>query len=439
MSIVQFLRMFWARRLLILGTTLSCLLGAALIILIEPPSWAAHSRMMLNVFKPDPVTGEVIAGPALRSYVSTQVQLMKDYSVVGPLVDQLGWATDPRLIEQYHKSGDVRDFRHWLAQRIIQNTKVKLLEDSNILDLSYSGPTPDQARTVADALRRSYMETSVAFKRQQASQSADWYQQQANKAKVALATAQDAIAAYEKESGVVLQSDSTDLEAARLQALAQSPAGSEMASVYSSPAATQLAQVDSQLAQQSRILGPNHPELKQLMAQRDALKAQVGGERAAASRAAAGTQIKQAVQEQKARVIADSSKTARLKQLQADVDIRKDEYNKTAQRSAELRQQALTDDSGLTVLGPATTPKDPDFPNIPLILGGAFLGGFGIGVLLALIIELVNRRVRSPEDLQRGLDAPLLAVIESTTNAPAGPKTRPARRGGSKTSKLAQA
>ncbi len=437
MSIVQFFRIFWVRRWLILGTTISCLLGAGLIILIAPASWAAHSRVMLNVLKADPVTGDVIAGQALRSYVSTQAQLMQDYSVVGPVVDQLGWATDPRLIEEYRTSGDVRDFRHWLAQRIIQNTKAKLLEDSNILDLSYTGTTPEQARVVTDALRKSYVETSVAFKRQQASASADWYQQQADKAKAALTAAQDAMAAYEKQSGVVLQTETTDLGQAQLQALAQAPAGNDMASVITSPASMQLAQVESQIAQESHILGPNHPELRQLMTQRDALRTQVASQKAAAARAAAGTQIRQAVQEQKARVIADSSKTARLKQLQADVDIRKEEYNRTAQRAAELRQQALTDDAGLTVLGPATTPKDPTFPKVPLIFASAFVGGFGIGLLLALIIELVNRRVRSIEDLQRELDAPLLAVIPSPPEQAAPTKVRAVRRKVAKTSKLA--
>jgi hypothetical protein len=65
------------------------------------------------------------------------------------------------------------------------------------------------------------------------------------------------------------------------------------------------------------------------------------------------------------------------------------------------------------------TPTKPAFPNKLLILGGALGLGAGLGLVLAVLVELLNRRVRGVEDLdfEGGLEC--LAVVGS-----AAPKVR---------------
>src|SRR5476651_1013298 len=131
MSLIQFWRILWARRLIILGTTICCLVGGIAVIMIVPPRWKADASVFLNLLKPDPVTGLVITEQS-RSYVATQVELITDYSVVGPAVDKLGWLSDPNMIQQYQSraSSDTRDFRHWLAQMITDRTKAAIEDGS---------------------------------------------------------------------------------------------------------------------------------------------------------------------------------------------------------------------------------------------------------------------------------------------------------------------
>src|SRR5262249_47605720 len=156
--------------------------------LVIPPRWEGDSRVMLNLLKPDPVTDQVVGGPSSRSYIASQISLITDYSVASRVVDDLGWLADPNLIQQYQgrSSDDTRDFRHWAAQLIMDRTKVEITEGSNILDIKYRGTTPESARTVADAVRKSYLDTSVALRRADANKDADWFDAQALKAKVAL-------------------------------------------------------------------------------------------------------------------------------------------------------------------------------------------------------------------------------------------------------------
>ncbi len=98
MSLIQFWRILRARWLLIVATTVFCLGGGILAVQLMAPRWDAEAHVLLNLLKPDPVTGEMLGGGASRAYIGTQVGLITDYSVVGQAVDKLGWLSDPNLI-----------------------------------------------------------------------------------------------------------------------------------------------------------------------------------------------------------------------------------------------------------------------------------------------------------------------------------------------------
>jgi uncharacterized protein involved in exopolysaccharide biosynthesis len=409
MSLIQFWRILWAWRVLILSTTLCCLLGGFAVILTVPPRWQADAHVFLNLLKPDPVTGQLI-GADPRAYVATQIELIADYSVVGQAVDKLGWLSEPDLILQYQNrsKNDTRDFRHWLAQIIIDRTKANVLDESNILHISYTGSSPDGAKAVADALMQSYLDTSLAFKRADANKNADWFGLQAKKAKDSLEAAEAAETTFERENGVVLtQDEKTDLDSARLAAMVMQ--GTASGAMGGSSADAQLAQTNVDIKNAAATLGANHPELQNLRVKQAALAALVANEHAVGG--AAKAPGSSSMDAQKALIISERDKLTKLKNLQTEVDIQRDLYNKTAQKEADFRQQAAVTDAGLTLLGNATVPQSPTFPNKTLIVGGCFALGFVLGALLALLMEFLNRRVRGAEDLQSALDVPLLTIL----------------------------
>lgn len=426
MSIFQFLRILWARRVLIVAATISCVIGAFIVIQIVPPRYQAQSRVILELLKPDPVTGEVTSPRFASAYTKTQIELIQDYRVAGRVVDDLGWMNDPNLLTQYQNraKGDERDFRRWLAQRVIDGTSTKLISGSNILEIGFTSNSPEAARTIADSLRKAYIDSSLDFRRESALRTAEWYSTQTQKTKAALDTAESAKSAFERENGIVLADNNIDIDSARLQALAGSGTAAPMfaAPVGPTPSGIQLAQVDAAIAQVSRTLGPNHPDLLALQQQRAVLSQQAAQERSAAS-AAAGSAASAArvsagmLEAQKSKVIGQRDKLERLRQLQSDVNIRREQFTKAASRTAALRQEAEIGESGITPLDSATAPRQPSFPNVPLIMFGSLGFGLGFGVLVALLAELFGRRVRSEEDISLALDAPLLAVVAAAPRA----------------------
>lgn len=421
MSLVQFFRILWARRSVIVLATVACLLGAALVGKLIPARFKADSRVMLDIVKPDPVTGEVIASGFARAYVKTQIELITDERIAAPVAEKLGWTASPQLAAQYQArdSQDTRDFRRWLSDRVIQGTSAGLIEGSNILEISYTTSSPLIAAKVADTIRQTYIDQAISFRREDAMNNADWFHKQADRVREQLSAAQKRKSDFERANGIVLGADNVDEESKRLAALGSAQQVGAAAApgapivTPANPEAGRLAQADAAITAASRTLGPNNPQLQDLRRQRDAIASAAAASRPTVIRApsaSSGPSIGALYGAQVSKVLAQRGKVDEARQLATDVTVLSEQYAKTSARAADLQQQAQSTESGLTALGTATAPQSPSFPNWPLLIFGSLGLGLALGILTALLVELLGRRVRGGEDL-RMAEVPLLGVM----------------------------
>lgn len=421
MNIFQFLRILWAYRLIVLGCVAVALIGSVVFVQIAKPRYEAQSRVMLDIVKPDPVTGQVMSSPFVRAYTKTQIELVQDYQVAGRAVDNLGWADRPGIRNWYESEKTPGlDFKAWASQKVVSGTTARVVEGSNILEITYASDSPARSKEVSEALRKAYVDLSLQNRQEAAKRNAEWYENQAEKAKGLLLRSEQNKADFERSTGIVLQDAGIDLESARLAALATQGAAPIMtpAAAATSQSEVQLAQVEAELAQANRVLGPNHPQLLELRRKRDILTAQVsreqnvGGAQAAAA-ASAARASSGLLEAQKAKVMGQREQVERLRLMQADINLRRDQYNQAATRAAQLRQEAEVSVAGATSLGTAVTPQAPVFPNKPLIVGLSLPVGAALGLLIGLLMEFAGRRVRGPDDLAAVLrGAPVLGVIQ---------------------------
>ncbi len=269
MSLAQFFRILLARRLIILSTLLFSLLVAVALCELLPSKFPATARVLLDVIKPDPVTGQVLASSFARGYTKTQAELITDYRVAGDVVDRLGWAHNPVLLADYQQNSDgTSDFRRFMAQRIIDNTDAQLVEGSNILEITYKGGNPILAKNVVTALRASFIDASLRFRTDAAGRTADWYVDQASKAQAALAQAEARKSTFERENGIVMAPGGADSETMKLEQMqtsllsARSSAGMVGARATSPEVEalkTQLNSIDDTITQAAQKLGTQHP------------------------------------------------------------------------------------------------------------------------------------------------------------------------------------
>lgn len=433
MSITHFFRILWVRRNLVLVTTLAALAAALLVVQIVPARYTATSRVMLDIVKPDPVTGQALSSQFARAFVATQIELIKDYRVAGRVVDDFNWTSSPVLAAAYQSSnpGPDTSFRRWLAERVIEGTEAQLITGSNILEISYTSDVPETAAKVADALRDAYEVETRLMKQRGAIRSAEWFGNQTRKLRAQLREAEEKKAAFERENNIVLEDDMTDAESARLRALAgavDAPAMPAMGAAVPiiSPSQSQLTQIDVAIESAMRTLGPNHPRLVALRQQRAAIAASVSQELAAARAAArvpvmsAGPSAGARYAQQQSKVLAQRGKVAEARQLAVDVAVLRAQTEAAAKRTAELQQEGESTETGMSFLGNAVAPKSPSFPQIPLIIMGSIALGLVMGVGLAVLIELLHRKVRGPSDLAM-IGVPLLGMAALAPAAPAKP------------------
>jgi uncharacterized protein involved in exopolysaccharide biosynthesis len=107
----------------------------------------------------------------------------------------------------------------------------------------------------------------------------------------------------------------------------------------------------------------------------------------------------------------------RLNQLQRDVAFRGDELNARERTAEGAKLKSKLTFSDMTVLDKASPPIDPAFPKPFIVMPVGIAAGLALGLVLALLAEAADRRVRFPIDLEHAAPAPFLGVLGSTGRA----------------------
>jgi uncharacterized protein involved in exopolysaccharide biosynthesis len=86
-----------------------------------------------------------------------------------------------------------------------------------------------------------------------------------------------------------------------------------------------------------------------------------------------------------------------------------------AQNSARMASEQRAE--RLSLVEPADLPDEPNWPNRPLLIGAGALAGAAFGLLVALIVEVLRRPLRSPVQLE-GLGLPVVGIVPIIDRGP---------------------
>lgn len=420
------LAILWARRLIVLSAVVGCFLGGLTIMVISPPRYLATARVMMNYIKPDPVTGGYVNSKNADAYVISQIQLVTDFQVAVPAVEALGWLDNPEFMERYNSDAANlnSDFPVWVARSLLQATSARRVEDSNLLEIGFRAPEPQISQAVVEAIRESYVNASINRRNDSAAAQADVLAADAQEMRKEIAELEGKKNAYEREVGIALQEGHVDVDSNRLKSLIRETPRTYIPKVGGmSTAATDLMQLDAQLAQTEQTLGPNHPSLAQMRRQRELLRAQVKAEQVRGDATGQALEAQAAarsvfIEKQKEKVLSQREKVLQLRLYQDEIDRISKTLKETQTQVAQLRQLTTATESGLTPIGEARVRPRPVFPNPSLMLGGSTAIGLLLGGLLAVLIELMDRRVRTTRDLELATAIPMLGVVPRIAASP---------------------
>jgi uncharacterized protein involved in exopolysaccharide biosynthesis len=181
-----------------------------------------------------------------------------------------------------------------------------------------------------------------------------------------------------------------------------------------------LALAEGKFAQLSKNLDVNHPQYQAAKAEVDRLRAELNNNISATNNGAAnnGRILRQREAAVRAALAAQTAKVLQLNRARdelsvqvKDVESAQKAYDAANLRLTQTELEGQSNQSDVSVLNPAVTPMFPASPNVRLNIVLSILLGAMLGLALAVLAELANRRVRSSLDLINVLKAPVLGTI----------------------------
>lgn len=441
MSIKQILLIVWARKWLALVLTVLVSIVGAVTVLTLPKQYTAESAMVVEM-RIDPVLGALAPSLAAPSYMATQIDILKSERVAGRVVKMLGVERSPSAVAQWRDATNAKiPLERYFANLLQRGLSVEPSRGSNVINVSFSAQDPVFAQAAANAFVQAYMDVSVELRVAPARESSTFLDNQTKMLRANLEAAQAKLSQFQQEKGIVVSDEKFDQENARYLALStqlSNAQGEKVAAdtamrnsgsptspdVLLSPAVqnlkAQLASAETRMTELSAIVGKNHPSRVQLEAQMNELRSQI----AAATRTASGgtstisRASSQKVAELQAMVDAQKQRLQTLRAdrdleavIKRDVDTAQRAYEAVSSRVLTFTQESQNNQANTRLLSPAVEPLYPSRPKVMVGVVASILGGLGLGILAALGWELIDRRVRAPEDMLVMAGVPVLGVL----------------------------
>lgn len=448
MSLYQFFSILLARRRLAGLILFASLALATAWILLRPTYYTARAPVLVDV-RTDPTGAAAIQGMVAPSFMATQIDIVRSDRVAQRVVEMLRIDKQPGELERWQDAtGGKGSPQAWFARELQESLDVKPARESNIINISWKGTSPADAARVANAFAQAYLDTSLELKTDPARGYASWFEDQVKAARQNLASAQARLSAFQERTGIVSADERVDYETARLSELSSQlttvqaqttesqgkrAAGGRdtVAEVMQSPLINTLradiAKLEGKVQEGGAYLGANHPQMQRMQAELGALRSRLASETARITTSVDTSyqvgksrerELLAALGAQKARVIALNRQRGELSLLQRDVDSAQKAFETVSASASQSRLQSLTNQTNVMRLAPAVEPMEASGPGKKQVLLVAALAGMLLAVSGALLAELINRRVRSVEDLTMVTQLPILGTLPGTSARP---------------------
>jgi chain length determinant protein EpsF len=445
MNIHQFLLALRGRFWVFLSLLVATVVAAVIVTVALPKTYDATVAILVDNRDEQSLSGTLPSARERTGFMQTQVDIIQSQSVARRVVDNLKLADDARAREAFAKAKAPGTIEDWIATNLLLRLKVDSSQ-SSVIQIQYSANDAKAAANIANAFAKAYMEETLRLRTEPTRQAAGWFDEQLKSLRTQFEQAQRKLSAYEREKGIVATDERVDVEMARLNQLStqaltaqdmafDSSSRSSLASRNASPESLpevlsnpliqtlkgQLLTQEAALSEMSTRLGPNHPAYQQQAQQIASLRGRLNNEM---SRVVSGAQnttsqnrarqasLQQALDAQRQRVIELRAARNEALVLTREVETTQKAYEAALSRYLVNKVESGARQTNVTVLNAATEPTRASKPKSLLNI----ILGFAVGIVLGLgavfLLELLDRRVRSSDDLEEGLEAPLLATLQ---------------------------
>jgi len=407
-----------------------------------PKSFTATATLMVNYEMNDPLSGAQQPLMPVYAYMSTEVQLMQSAEVLLPVIDQLHLTQDSYYTSGYSGKGTLAD---WVKEKLVKDLDIEVgAGGSQLIFVAATARDPGLAAQIANTLVEIYLNQERQRLSGPASDRAKRYSEELAELKQKVNVAQDQVTRFRQRTGVTESSNpNTNVEAdllasleTRLQEVQNARRAAEVkaaenqrvapdaaASTTIASLRTQINTEKAQLAQMRGTLGAKHPKVLELENEITANQRILDSEfnnfsEGASSELTADRQLeaklKAAVEEQRAKVLANSKLQDEGTKYLLELESAQSVYKRALDGYDQIMFVSGEHLTNMSLASRAVPPQVPSKPNkVKLMILGVFLALI-VGLAAPVGYELlIDRRIRCPDDFERGFAVPVLMEFEA--------------------------
>lgn len=450
MDFQELIEVLRGRLRLIVGVVVLSVVTAGGITLMTPNTYTATTTLIIDVKTPDPFGNSTMPIQLVSSYMATQRDVLMSPRVAKLAARLMEPDKDEALQEAFALSGGAGPIDLWLAWQLMNGLEIVPSRDSSLVYVNYYSNDPAFAAKAANAIADAYIETNLELSIEPAKQGTAWLDSQLKVLRSKAEEAQRLLTSYQQERGIVVTDERVDTELAKLSTLSKSVIDAEaeaadldsraqqtvellkagvleaesipevVANTFIQSLKTEILRQQAKLGELSNSLGANHPQYLSAKGELESLKGKLASEirtvaagltnqaRSAKERAEA---LARTLAQQKSRILDLRRQRDELNVMVKEAENAQRTYEAALQRYSEVMLQSQVNQTNVVKLNEATMPAVPSSPNLKLNLALAAFSGLVVALAVALLAELLDRRVRSRRVLMSHLRAPLLGTV----------------------------
>jgi len=351
-----------------------------------------------------------------------------------------------------------------LLESFLTRVSAERVRETFLIQVGYRSNDPDKAARIANAVADAYVRDQVETKMRAAEQATVYLERQIAELRDKVFTAEKAVAAFKGAHGLydsqghpldelevtrqmeqltLARNASADTRAKYLHAKQLLDSNTDISTLGDVLKATAIVALKEQYADSLRQeaaaatkYGPLHPNMLKAHSQVESSHSQLRAEidrivtnlkSDAEVAASAQAQLEGNLQKLKSALDGDSAETVRLHELEREATAAKEVYESFLKRAQETTQQQDLQAPDAHLVNRATVPGGPISPKKPVIIAGGFGGGLVLGLVLAVMTELLFPSFVRTDAIEAKFKLRHLATIERF-EGPAGKGVAPLRQ-----------
>jgi capsular exopolysaccharide synthesis family protein len=457
-------------------------LCALVIVFSMTPVYTAKTTLLVERHGPKVVNVQQVLSESIESagdmdYYQSQYEILKSRSLAAEVIRAQSLDKQPEFTGEGRKKspleiinelwgkamawltstggtkapGDPGDVKPELINAYQDMLDVQPIKRSRLVQIAISSPSPTLSALIANGHAQAYVHHGMKLKSQANEEARKFLESKLTELKQRVQDSEAELNRFRRGKGIIsldekenivvdrladLNRRLTEAEAERIGLEAQARLIKQreydsLPAVVSSPLIqslrSQIVQLESQHANLAAQFKPGYPQLAQLRAQLDEVRQKLAVQVKNVVESVNSAYLAAAGKEQQLRTQMDSQKSQALALKDAAVEyaILAREANTNAQlydsvleRMKEVGLAAQIPASNVSVVDKAEVPSRPSKPNKRMNVLLAAVMGLMLGIGLALISEHLDNSLRTPDDVERYLKVPNLAIVPDCFNLP---------------------